>query len=192
MRHLWRSFIREDERGSGRISYDRAKVILRTLNVYRDKRLLRGLFDSLDIHATGTLAFDQFVQVRWRAVQSVGSVHANVPSVISMQLVDMLRDRPDIAAIFNALSVLGAAAASNTDEITPEMPPASPLPSSIHAAVSPPADVAVPQCLTSDGGTECGSIAPSATASPTLLLPVTTFLYFLRVQQVRRGVDPER
>lgn len=63
VRHLWRSFIREDERGSGRISYDRAKMILRTLNVYRDKRLLRCLFDALDIHATGTLAFDQFVQV---------------------------------------------------------------------------------------------------------------------------------
>lgn len=62
VRHLWRSFIREDERGSGRIGYDRVKAILRALNIYRDKKQLRELFSSLDIHASGTLAFDQFVK----------------------------------------------------------------------------------------------------------------------------------
>ena len=63
VRHLWRSFMREDERGSGRIAYDRVKAILRSLNIYRDKRTLRSLFSSIDEHATGTIAFDQFVQV---------------------------------------------------------------------------------------------------------------------------------
>lgn len=107
-----------------------------------------------------------------------------------MQLVDMLRDRPDIAAIFNALLVLSAAAASITDErAAPDMPPVLPSLPAIHAAVTPVADAAVPPRLVSDEGTECGPFASLGTTSPTLLLPVTTFLYFLRVQQVRSGIE---
>lgn len=98
LKHLRRAFLLEDWHGEGALSYDRIKAILRRLNIYRSKKALRAVFNAADATGSGRLTFDAFVR-----------------------LVDSLRDRPDIHAVFkgaiehHAAGAAAAAAAADVD-----------------------------------------------------------------------------
>lgn len=171
----------------GRLGYDRVKAILRSLNIYRDKRLLRGLFSALDVHAAGTLAFDQVVQVR--SMLAATSCLASNYARPYAQLVDMLRDRPDIAGVFARLASL-APASGATDEGASDSSSAmaAPTPTSSHL----PQGVVVSASDAMPGASPLASAAAIAGAASiaahTALLPVAAFLQFLQEQQVGLSV----
>jgi hypothetical protein len=76
--------------GGGReacISYERVKAILRRLNIYKGKKVLRAMFAAVDVRGEGALSFEAFVR-----------------------LIDLLRDRPDIATVYAAHAGAGRAA----------------------------------------------------------------------------------
>jgi len=85
------------------LPYHGVKAVMRRLNIYRDKRTMKGLFDKLDAGAAGALSFETFVE-----------------------LVDLLRDRPDILHVYTALLPPAATPADVGGAVEPpDAPPAS-------------------------------------------------------------------
>ena len=87
VKHLWRAFVAEEERcgAHGALGYTAIKAILRRLNIYRNKRELLRLMSIVAAEDGGgsgepLLTFQRF-----------------------MRLVDLTRDRPDVATVFDAL-----------------------------------------------------------------------------------------
>ena len=96
-----------------------------------------------------------------------------------VQLVDLMRDRPDIAIVFDALIKLAAAASLGEESV----PSHRQIDVSISAAFS--INVSLIDNPVVSGALETtsnSSLVPPAASSS--LLPVATFLYFLRVYQV--------
>ncbi|RYG40193.1 hypothetical protein EON68_04530, partial [archaeon] len=103
IKHLRRAFLAEDTRGEGFITYDKVKLILRRLNIYKNKKLLRSMFNTVDVAGTGSLSFEAFVR-----------------------MVDLMRDRPDVSAVYHNIAAAAAAAAASAASSTATTPATTP------------------------------------------------------------------
>jgi hypothetical protein len=93
LRHLRRAFQNENLTESGELNFDAAQTMLKRLNILKSKKMLRALYASVDGGS---------------AAPSAVSSDAKVIRLDSLvRLVDLLRDRPDVKALYNSLLLEG-------------------------------------------------------------------------------------
>ena len=110
MRQLWRAFSAEEARAGvsdGRLGYAGIKLILRRLNIYRNKselkRMLAAVAGAASVYATDSAPQPSSTPTIGTTASTIITPEPTLSFADFVRLVDLMRDRPDIEAVYGML-----------------------------------------------------------------------------------------